>query len=148
MCPSTAEPGILGDEESEAADPTLGLYEVDELTPARAPKASKKGRRYTDPVSFRIAEELDDLAERHRNTTCEMVNWQGSTEVLLGDARWLPSPFHRARSAGSRRCRVAIAYSVSPERTTYSSAAGSATPRGTCWYSELVQPAISSTAAA
>lgn len=90
---------ILGDEESEAADPTLGLYEVDELTPARAPKASKKGRRYTDPVSFRIAEELDDLAERHRNTTCEMVNWQGSTEVLLGDARWLPSPFHRAPQA-------------------------------------------------
>lgn len=90
---------IVGDEDSDAADPTLGLYTPEELTSPRAPKASKNSRRYTEAASFRIAEALDDLAETHRNTAFEMVNWQGSTEVLLGDARWLPSPFQGAPQA-------------------------------------------------
>jgi len=84
---------VLADDESDSVDPTLGLYRADELTPPRTPKASNMARRYTEPCSFLIAEALDDLAETHRNTAFEMLNWQGSTEVLLGDAQWLPSPF-------------------------------------------------------
>ncbi len=98
--PSTTQHDVLativGGGESDGADPTLGLYEPGQLTPPLVPAAGLKGRLFTDRAAFRIAEALDDLGETHRNTPFELVNWQGSTEVLLADARWLPSPFHRA----------------------------------------------------
>ncbi len=86
---------ILGGGESDADDPTLGLYEPAELTPGVVPEPAPKGRRFGDDTAFHIAEALDDLAAAHRDTPFELVSWQGSTEVLLADARWLPRAFGR-----------------------------------------------------
>ncbi len=84
---------VVGGDESSADDPTLGLFESDEMTAPHTPQAGARGRRFSDASAFKIADALDDLVESHRNTAFELVNWQGSTEVLLADARWLPSPF-------------------------------------------------------
>lgn len=80
--------------EEESLDATLGLYHPADLTPPTPPRPAPPGRRFADDAAFRIADALDDLAEAHRNTPFTLVGWQGSTEVLLADARWLPSPFH------------------------------------------------------
>jgi hypothetical protein len=80
-------------------DPRLGLFDPIDLTPPRTPER-RAVRRYIDDASFRIIETLDALADAHKDTPFELVSWQGRTEVLLGDATWLPAPGQRHGPGG------------------------------------------------
>jgi hypothetical protein len=85
---------VIGASVEPTDDPRLGLFDPSELTSPRIPER-RTVRRYIDDASLRIIESLDALAEAHRDTPFELVSWQGRTEVLLGDANWLPGPAHR-----------------------------------------------------
>lgn len=92
---------VIGDTASPGSDdPGLGLYEPARRAPAAMPRRAAKGRRFTSDHALRLVSAVDDLAEQHRDTPCILQNWQGSTEVLLADVRWFPSPYGPARAAG------------------------------------------------
>jgi hypothetical protein len=87
---------VIGDGAAAGADdPGLGLYEPGRRAPAAAPRRATKGRRFTSDHALRLVSALDDIAEQHRDTPCVVHSWQGSTELLLADVRWLPSPYGR-----------------------------------------------------
>ncbi|MEA2825904.1 MAG: hypothetical protein QOG43_343 [Actinomycetota bacterium] len=80
---------------SYAADPGLGLYDPARRAPVPPPSAPSRRRSFGSTTALRLVGALDDVAEAHRDTPFTLGSWQGSQEVLLADARWLPSPFHR-----------------------------------------------------
>jgi hypothetical protein len=92
---------VIGEAAAAGADdPGLGLYDPRRRAPTPTPRPAPKGRRFTTDEALRMVSALDDLAEAHRDTPCTLHNWQGSTDVLLADLRWLPSPFAGAAVAG------------------------------------------------
>ena len=76
----------------------LGLFDPSRRAPVRPPKAIAV-RMVTD-VTRGILSGLDDLVHEHRDTTFTVMTWQGSADVLLADARFLPSPFALAPQYG------------------------------------------------
>ncbi|MEA2844586.1 MAG: hypothetical protein QOJ69_2257, partial [Actinomycetota bacterium] len=80
---------------SYADDPGLGLYDPHRRAPTPAPSAPSRRRSFTSTTALRIVGALDDVAEAHRDTPLTFGSWQGAQDVLLADARWLPSPFQR-----------------------------------------------------
>ena len=90
---------LLGDVAPSAVDvdPGLGLFDPARRTMVPAPQR-RRGARFGSDAALRIVGALDDLAEKHRDTTLIVATWQGTREVLLADARLLPSPF---RSIGA-----------------------------------------------
>lgn len=91
---------LLDDLTPAAVDePGLGLFEAARRTPVPPPRR-RRGARFGSDAARRIAHALDDLAETHRDTTLVVTSWQGTREVLLADARFLPSPFGPEGTAG------------------------------------------------
>ena len=66
-------------------------------TPPRRPRRAGRSEGAPSLVAPAIVSALDDLAHAHRDTRLTVYNWQGSTEILLADVRWLPSPFYQFR---------------------------------------------------
>ncbi|MEA2972923.1 MAG: hypothetical protein QOG82_1381 [Actinomycetota bacterium] len=92
--------GPVVDAHDHADDPGLGLYDAARRAPIPTPSAPPRRRSSaSSDLAARIVGALDDLAEAHRDTPLTLASWQGSREVLLADARWLPSPFNRYASA-------------------------------------------------
>jgi hypothetical protein len=79
----------LGDAGEEIAD--LRVTMTVDRTPPLVPR--RGGGPFSDAVATKTLEALDDLVYEHRNTVVTVTNWQGSREVLLGDAgnQYLPS---------------------------------------------------------
>ena len=85
---------LLGDVAPSAPDddPGLGLFDPARRATVPAPQR-RRGVRFGSDAALRIVAALDDLAEKHRDTTLNVTSWQGTREVLLTDAQFLPSPF-------------------------------------------------------
>ena len=79
--------------EARSVDAGLGLYDPARRAPRTWPARAKT--TLAGEVGRPIVSTLDDLAEAHRDDQFMLVNWQGSREILLADAQWLPSPFAR-----------------------------------------------------
>ena len=77
----------------ERQGPGLGMYDPARRTASVRPEAPVRDAPFSSDVARRIVGELDDLAESSRDTPLVLTTWQGTREVLLADARWLPSPF-------------------------------------------------------
>jgi hypothetical protein len=77
--------------QGQVVDPGLGLYEP--ARRARLRPVGRANRSFGGEPARRTVAALDDLVERHRDTQLRLTTWQGSREVLLADATWLPSPF-------------------------------------------------------
>ncbi|MGE0307192.1 MAG: DUF5724 domain-containing protein, partial [Acidimicrobiia bacterium] len=69
------------------------LFDRARMTAARAPRPAARGRVFGSVAAARVVSALDDLAHEHRDREVTIVDWQGSTKMLLADVRWLPSPF-------------------------------------------------------
>ena len=82
-----------------ADDPGLGLFDPSRRTLRHRPDRPRRDAPFSNDVARRIVGALDDLAEAHRDTPFLLTTWQGSREVLLADARFLPSPFGGPRVA-------------------------------------------------
>ena len=78
---------------SEVDGPGLGLFDASRRTPSVRPPRPDRDRPFSSDVARRIVGALDDLAEANRDTPFLLTTWQGSREVLLADARFLPGPF-------------------------------------------------------
>ena len=91
----------LGPTSGPANDPGLGLLDPAKRMPISPPrKHSADTLRGPDAV-LRCISALDDLAYEHRDEPVMVTNWQGTTEKLLGDVRWYPSPFGRRITSDS-----------------------------------------------
>lgn len=82
--------GVSGSDATD--DPGLGLFDPSRRAAVPRPR-QQRGARFGSDAALRIVEALDDLADAHRNTTLTVASWQGTREVLLADATFLPSPF-------------------------------------------------------
>lgn len=87
------ETGGAAAEEIEDLRVTLPGPRTEPLTP----RPAAPGRRFADEAARRIIEGLDEIAREHRNVPVTITSWQGSQEVLFGDARLFPAPFTGVR---------------------------------------------------
>ena len=84
---------VIGSATDGDQPPTAALsYRADLQTPRREPRTPARRLFATDPAG-RIVSALDDLAHAHRDQVVTVINWQGSSDMLLADVRFLPSPF-------------------------------------------------------
>lgn len=88
-----AETGAADAAETEGLRVTLPGHGTEPLRP----RPARPGRRFADEAARLIVEAIDELAETRRNVPVNITWWQGRQEVLLGDVRFLPSPFARTR---------------------------------------------------
>jgi hypothetical protein len=89
---------MIGGKAVSAATPVPAVVDVraairaGEARTAPAAPAAVSVSKCT-PRDLALVQELDALAVEHRNTEATVSSWQGSKDVLLGDLRWLPSPY-------------------------------------------------------
>jgi uncharacterized protein DUF5724/uncharacterized protein DUF4132 len=93
------ETGAAGAGEIEDLRVTLPGPRTEPLRPRmpRRPRDADDARADGERARGVIAA-IDELAHQHRDVPVTVSSWQGTQEVLFGDAAFLPGPFARLRS--------------------------------------------------